>query len=268
MKLAALDLDDGKWDAVISADQADRGGEPRGARPRHAGVGRLRRRQRARWRRGKRTTRMCSSRRSPRTPMSILAGAAGPRTGWRNCSWTSRPAAALDFADKGLGLDSSVIPELYAFYATTAVSNKMGDRLKDRLTKLIATKPENLEDILLKVTDAARDLIDNGHKAEGLDRRHDSRGPFRSRRPRARRWRRRSRTCAMGRNRWRSTPRCRRNCRTALKNYPDIAALEKKQPKFASAADVEKSISQHEDASEANDALGCALRVTHRLSRR
>ena len=47
----------------------------------------------------------------------------------------------------------------------------------------------------------------------------------------------------------------------AVRQSPEIAALEARQPKFTSLADAEKSASQHEDNSEVDDAMGCEIRV-------
>jgi tetratricopeptide (TPR) repeat protein len=170
------------------------------------------------------------------------------------------PTAALDFADTGLHLDSAAEPSLYGFYASTAISNKLGDRLKDRLTKLIAAKPENLEDILLEVIDSARSLIEDGHKAEGLDLltlMESLSDPATTGEAVAKAIKK----VRDGAEATTIYAKIQDDVKKTLAQFPDIAAMEKKQPKFSSTSDVDKSISQHEDNSEANDALGCTLRL-------
>jgi TolA-binding protein len=170
------------------------------------------------------------------------------------------PVAALDYADKGLGLDSEAGPSLYAFYATTAITNNLADRLKDRLTKLIAAKPENLEDILLEVTDSARDLMAAGHKKEGLDLvvlLESISSPATTGDAVARAIKK----VRDGAESLTTYAKLQQDLKQALIQFPDIAALEKKQPQFSSIGDAEKSTSQHEDNSETDEALGCSLRL-------
>ena len=170
------------------------------------------------------------------------------------------PMAALDYADKGLQLDSEAIPSLYAFYASTAVSNKLDDRLKDRLTKLITAKPDNLQDILTEVVNSASDLIDGGHKAEGLDLLAllDSvTDPATTGDAVAKAIKK----VRDGADAMTIYAKVQDELKQMLAQMPDIAALEKKQPKFASTDDITQAISQHEDNSEPNDALGCAFRL-------
>ena len=170
------------------------------------------------------------------------------------------PAAALDYADKGLPLDSAAIPSLYAFYASTAASNKLDDRLKDRLTKLITAKPENLQDILTEIVNSASDLIDAGHKAEGLDLLAvlDSvSDPATTGETVAKAIKK----VRAGADAMSVYGKIQDELKQVLVEFPEIAALEKKQPKFASPGDVTQAIQQHEDNREPTDALGCAFRV-------
>ena len=170
------------------------------------------------------------------------------------------PAAALDYADKGLDLDSTAAPSLYGLYASTAIGGNFQDRLKDRLTKLIAARPGNLENILLEVTNSARALIEVGHKQQGLDLLtllESVSGPGTTGDSIARAIRK----VRDGAESLTMYAKVQQDLKQALIQFPDIAALEKKQPPFSSAADAEKSASQHEDNNEPDEALGCSLRL-------
>jgi hypothetical protein len=170
------------------------------------------------------------------------------------------PAAALDYADKGLQFDSSAAPDLYAFYASTAISNNLADPLKDRLTKLIASKPENLEDILIEVANSAQALIEGGNKKEGLaliDLLAALSDPATTGDAVARAIKK----VREGAESLAGYAKLQQDLKNALAALPEIAALEKKQPPFSSKADAEKSAAQHEDNSEPDEALGCALRL-------
>jgi hypothetical protein len=170
------------------------------------------------------------------------------------------PGVALDYADKGLQLDSSVTPTLYSFYASTAISHDLADRLKDRLKKLIASKPENLEDVLIEVTNAAQALIDAGNKRQGLDliellaTLSDPATTGDAVEQAIKKVRSGAESLAV-------YAKIQQDLKTLLVQFPDIAALEKKQPPFSSKADAEKSASQHEENNEPDEALGCALRL-------
>lgn len=170
------------------------------------------------------------------------------------------PAAALDYADKGLNLDRASDPTLYGFYASTAIKGNFADRLKDRLKKLIATKPENLEDILLEVAGSARGLIESGDKKDGMDLVNllesisdpaitgDA-------------FARAIKKVRDGAESMSIYAKLQQELKETLSQYPDIASFEKKQPPFSSASDAEKSATQHEDNREPDDALGCTLRL-------
>ncbi len=187
------------------------------------------------------------------------------RRGWATYKTASilsetAPAAALDFADKGLGLDSSAAPLLYGLYGTIAINNGAADRLKDRLTKLIASKPENLESILLETSNASQNLIQAGHKKEGLDllglleSLSDPAATGDAFARALKKVRADSESLA-------THAKLQQDLRQALTEFPDIAALEKKQPAFSSVSDARKSLEQHENNSEPDEALGCALRL-------
>jgi len=170
------------------------------------------------------------------------------------------PSAALDFAEKNLDLDSDSSPSLYGFYASTAISNNLTDRLKQRLTKLIAAKPQDLEDILLEVTNSAQTLIENDHEKAGLDLvsvLESLSDPATT----GDAFARAVRKVRGGANALATYAKLQQDLKVALVQFPDIAALEKKQPQFSSASDAEKAASQHVDNSESDQALGCALRL-------
>jgi transglutaminase-like putative cysteine protease len=170
------------------------------------------------------------------------------------------PAAALDYAEKGLDLDSDSSPTLYAFYASTAISNHQEDRLKLRLAKLISDKPQGLEDILLKIVDAAQSLIADSHRKEGLDllalldslsNPSVTGDAFAQALKKAH----------AGVDALAVGGKVQQEVKQLLAQFPDLAALEKKQPNFASVDDAAKALDQHLNAKEADAALGCALRL-------
>jgi hypothetical protein len=174
---------------------------------------------------------------------------------------TASPKAALDYADKGLTLNGGdAEPDLFGFYATTAIKDGAADRLKDRLTKLIAAKPDNLEDILLQTSTSAENLIEGGHKKEGLALVTLLEGL--------------SNPATTGDAFARALKKVRDGAdatdkyaviqdalKQALAQSPEIAKLEKDQPGFASLDDAKRSMDQHDNNGEADAALGCCLRM-------
>ena len=173
---------------------------------------------------------------------------------------SASPQTALDYADKGLTMSGDAEPDLFGFYASTAIQNGADDRLKDRLTKLIAAKPDNLEDILLQTSSAAGDLVSGGNKKdglalvtllEGLSNPATTGDAF-------------ARALKKVRDNADSTDKyaaIQQALKQVLAQAPDIAALEKAQPAFASIDDAKKSMQQHDSNSEADAAMGCCLRM-------
>ena len=174
---------------------------------------------------------------------------------------TDSPKAALDYADRGLKLNGDdAEPDLFGFYATTAIQNNAADRLKDRLTKLITAKPDNLEDILLQTSTSANDLITAGNKKDGLalvTLLESVSDPATTGDAFARALKK-VRDAADATDKYAAIQQA---LKQALADSPDIAALEKKQPAFASIDDARKSMEQHDTNSEADAALGCCLRI-------
>ncbi len=172
----------------------------------------------------------------------------------------SAPKDALDYADKGLNLDPDPTPSIYGLYGQIAVKNKWADRFKDRFAKLLGRKPQNLSDILQAQVDATKGLIDKGNKDDALT----LIGVLESLSDPAVTGDSFQRSLKDLRGQMTSSSSCeklQKELKTLIEKYPEIAALEKKQPKFASVDDAQKSESQHEDKSEADEGLGCALRV-------
>jgi hypothetical protein len=170
------------------------------------------------------------------------------------------PDAALAYLEKGFSFESDALPSIYGSYASIGVSNGHTDKVNEQLTKLIASKPDKLEDILIEVSNSAEALIESGHKKEGLDlvtlleslsdpaTTGDS-------------FARALKKIRTGADSIAVCAKLQQDLKQALAQFPDIAALEKKQPPFSSVSDAEKSESQHEDNNEPDDALGCALHL-------
>jgi tetratricopeptide (TPR) repeat protein/transglutaminase-like putative cysteine protease len=188
------------------------------------------------------------------------------RRGWsiyqaaRIMADTASTQAALEYTEKGLTLTGDAEPDLFGFYAATAIQNGGSDRLKDRLKKVIAAKPDNLEDILLQTSTSAQDLIESDHRKEGLalvtllEGLSDpaTTGDAFSRALK------KVRDGADATDKYAAIQQA---LKQALAASPDIAALEKAQPAFASIDDAKKSMGQHDSNSEAGAALGCSLRM-------
>jgi len=173
---------------------------------------------------------------------------------------TTSPQAALDYMEKGLTLTGDAEPDLFGFYASTAIQNGAADHLKDHLTKLIAAKPDNLEDILLQTSTSAEDLVESGHRKDGLDLVTLLEGlsnPATTGDAFARALKK-VRDGADATDKYAAIQQA---LKQALAQAPEIAALEKAQPAFASIDDAKKSMGQHDSNSEAGAALGCSLRM-------
>ncbi|SDT97578.1 Transglutaminase-like superfamily protein [Verrucomicrobium sp. GAS474] len=173
---------------------------------------------------------------------------------------TASPKAALDYADKGLLLESDAAPSLYAFYALTALNQGDGPRLKDRLSVLIASKSESIQNTLLEVTSTSRKFVNAGEEKKSLElltlldslaTPDQNGGPL-------------GKALKKAREDAESASHhlaLQAGLKELLANSPDIVAFEKKQPSFSSIAEAKKAMAQHDESGEPDDALGCAVRL-------
>lgn len=171
------------------------------------------------------------------------------------------PTKALDYLDAGLGLENAdVVSAVYTIYPVVAMSSGQSARLKERLDALIAAKPENLEDTLIEVAKSSKRLIHSGKKTEGIQLLNllEALGHPEVTGSAFAQELKKMRTAAESGEVY---AKLQTDLKQALANFSEIAALEKKQPAFSSIADAKKSMTQHENAGEDAEALGCWLRI-------
>ena len=168
------------------------------------------------------------------------------------------PGDALTFLDKYLDLDSTTAPSLYAFYAVTAVKSNNSDRLKQQLSRLQASQPENLETILLEIIKLAQALGLSNRGQDALKLADVLKGTLDPAKI-GNAYAQALKDLQSGADAGAIYGQLQQDIKSSLSDLPDIAATEQNLPLFSSRADAEASAAQHAQNAESSPALGCTL---------